>query len=90
MDRITLRRHLHRIAEMRPLSFHTCTADLDVHTVSIFDDYDGTIAIALVTGTGTTTLRLLPSAAISAARDGDKLSEVLPVPVTKAMAMGPA
>jgi hypothetical protein len=59
MDRITLRRHLHRIVEMRPLSsFQSTTADLDVDVVSVFDDYDRSVVIAFVTGVGTVTVRL--------------------------------
>jgi hypothetical protein len=63
MDHIRLRRQLHRqrqrsIAEMQPLTFTADTADLDVHTVSVFDDVDRSVAIAFVTGVGTTTVRL--------------------------------
>ena len=68
MDRITARRRRH-VTELRPLSFQSSTADLDVHTVSLFDDYDGSIAIALVTAIGTTTLRL-PTALASDMANG--------------------
>jgi hypothetical protein len=59
MDRITIRRRQHRhLTEMQPLQFKTDTADLDVSTVSIFDDHDRSVIIALVTAIGTTTVRL--------------------------------
>jgi hypothetical protein len=63
MDRIRLRRQRHRqqqrhVAEMVPLQFKSDTADLDVHTVSIFDDYDRSVGIAFVTGRGTVSVRL--------------------------------
>jgi hypothetical protein len=62
MDRIRLRRQRHQhqasIAEMQPLTFTSDSADIDVHTVSVFDDHDGSVALAFVTGIGTTTVRL--------------------------------
>jgi hypothetical protein len=59
MDRITIRRRQHRhLTEMSPLTFQSDSADLDVHTVSVFDDIDRSVAIAFVTGIGTTTVRL--------------------------------
>jgi hypothetical protein len=75
-DQIKLRRRLHQqqhITEMSPLTFQSDSAEIDVGTVHVFDDYDGSIAIALVTGTGTTTLRLPPDLASDLAAGVTKL-----------------
>jgi hypothetical protein len=63
MDRIRLRRRLHRqhqrsIATLRPLRFQTDTADLDVSVVHVHDDEDGNVALMFMTAVGTVTLRL--------------------------------
>jgi hypothetical protein len=58
VDRITVRRQRHRIAELRPLTFQSNTAEIDVATVSVFGTEDRSVVLALVTAIGTTTLRL--------------------------------
>jgi hypothetical protein len=69
MDHIRLRRHRHHIAELRPLSFQTDTADLDVDVVSVFDDYDHSVVIAFVTAVGTVSVRM-PDALAAEMADG--------------------
>jgi hypothetical protein len=78
MDDIRIRRRLHRqrqrhLAEMQPLQFTSDRSALDVHTVSIFDDHDGSIAIAFVTGRGTVTVSLPPHLAAETADGVRKL-----------------
>jgi hypothetical protein len=78
MDHIRIRRRLRRqhqrsIAEMQPLQFTTDSVDIDVHTVSVFDDHDGSVAIAFVTGRGTVTVTLPPHLAAKMANGVHKL-----------------